>query len=66
MGVVAVAFLAAIVFGTFFLLRALGEHRESEERFRQMASNIREIFWMIDAKSKEALFVNEAYETITG
>ncbi len=38
----------------------------SEERFRQMASNIREIFWMIDAQTKKALFVNEAYETITG
>jgi len=31
-----------------------------------MASNIREIFWMIDAQTKKALFVNEAYETITG
>ena len=66
MAVVAVAFSAAIVFGTFFLLRALREHRESEERFRQMASNIREIFWMIDAESKKALYVNDAYESITG
>jgi PAS domain S-box-containing protein len=39
---------------------------ESEERFQQMARNIREIFWMIDADTKQALFVNEAYETITG
>ena len=31
-----------------------------------MASNIREIFWMIDAQTKRALYVNEAYETITG
>jgi PAS domain S-box-containing protein len=39
---------------------------ESEERFQQMARNIQEIFWMIDAESKKALFVNPAYETITG
>lgn len=39
---------------------------ESEERFQQMARNIQEIFWMIDADTKRALFVNQAYETITG
>jgi PAS domain-containing protein len=39
--------------GTWFLLRALREHRESEDRYRQMANNIQEIFWMIDAESKK-------------
>jgi PAS domain S-box-containing protein len=39
---------------------------ESEERFQQMANNIQEIFWMIDAHTKHALYVNQAYETITG
>jgi PAS domain S-box-containing protein len=39
---------------------------ESEERFRQMADNIQEIFWMIDAETKKALYVNPAYESITG
>jgi len=39
---------------------------ESEERFQQMASNIQEIFWMIDAGTKKPLFVNQAYEKITG
>ena len=39
---------------------------ESEERFQQMARNIQEIFWMIDAETKHALYVNQAYETITG
>jgi len=39
---------------------------KSEERFQQMARNIQEIFWMIDADTKQALFVNQAYETITG
>ena len=39
---------------------------DSEERFRQMAKNIQEIFWMIDARSRKILYVNPAYETITG
>jgi PAS domain S-box-containing protein len=38
----------------------------TEEEFRQMAGNIQEVFWMIDAKSKKALYVNKAYEAITG
>jgi PAS domain S-box-containing protein len=37
----------------------------SEERFRQMADNIHEVFWMIDAATKKMLFANAAYETIT-
>ena len=28
--------------------------------------DLHEGFWMIDAKTKKALFVNQAYETITG
>jgi PAS domain S-box-containing protein len=39
---------------------------ESQQRFRQMAENIQEIFWMMDAANKEVLYVNPAYETITG
>jgi PAS domain S-box-containing protein len=63
---VAAGFAAVILLGTRFLIRALREHRESEARFQQMASNIREIFWMIDTGTRHALYVNEAYETITG
>jgi PAS domain-containing protein len=39
---------------------------ESEERFRQMADNIQEIFWMIDAETRKDPLRNPAYETITG
>jgi PAS domain S-box-containing protein len=39
---------------------------ESEERFRQMADNIQEIFWMIDVETRKTIYVNPAYETITG
>src|SRR5438309_370727 len=64
--VVAAAFGTVILLGTAFLVRALQEHRASQEQFQQMASNIREIFWMIDARTQCAIYVNEAYETITG
>jgi PAS domain S-box-containing protein len=40
--------------------------RRSEERFQQMANNIQEIFWMMDAETQEVIYVNPAYVTITG
>lgn len=40
--------------------------RHSEERFQCMANNIQEIFWMMDARSQEVIYVNRAYATITG
>jgi PAS domain S-box-containing protein len=40
--------------------------RESEERFQQMAANIQEIFWMLEADTKRVIYVNQAFETITG
>jgi PAS domain S-box-containing protein len=46
--------------------QAEGALRESEDRFQQMAANIQEIFWMIDANTKEVIYVNQAFETITG
>jgi PAS domain S-box-containing protein len=40
--------------------------RQSDERFQQMADNIQELFWMLDAKTKNVIYVNRAYEIITG
>jgi PAS domain S-box-containing protein len=40
--------------------------RQSEERFQHMASNIQEIFWMMDANTQEVTYVNQAYVTLTG
>lgn len=40
--------------------------RESEQRFQEMANNIQEIFWMLDAESMKILYVNPAWETISG
>ena len=38
----------------------------TQRDFEQMADNIQEIFWMLDAESLEVLYVNQAYEAITG
>jgi PAS domain S-box-containing protein len=40
--------------------------QRSEERFRHMANNIQEIFWMMDAETQEITYINPAYATITG
>jgi two-component system, cell cycle sensor histidine kinase and response regulator CckA len=38
--------------------------RESEARFRQLAENIREVFWLYDAKENKVVYVSPAYETV--
>ncbi|MGA2886678.1 MAG: PAS domain S-box protein [Terracidiphilus sp.] len=40
--------------------------RSSEEKFRQLAENIREVFWMMNAAGTEILYVGPAYESIWG
>ncbi len=42
------------------------EVRSSEEKFRQLAENIRELFWMKNAAGTEMLYVSPAYEHIWG
>ena len=80
LGVALATFCVVVLFLSRFLSEAREQERraasaldtteasllESEERFRQMADNIQEIFWMIDAETRKTLYVNPAYETITG
>ncbi len=40
--------------------------RESEERFRQLAENLTDVFWMITADRTETLYVSPAYERLWG
>ncbi|HEY9654321.1 MAG TPA: GAF domain-containing protein, partial [Crinalium sp.] len=40
--------------------------QESEERFRQMAENIREVFWMGSVDKDALLYISPAYEKIWG
>jgi len=46
--------------------RAAAALVESEERFRQLADNLQEIFWMTDAASGRFLYASPMYETIWG
>jgi len=48
--------------------RAVAEEalRESEERFRQLAENIQEVFWLTDPAKNRVLYISPAYETIWG
>jgi len=48
--------------------RALGHHAralaESEKRFRQLAENIHEIFWMVDPRNGRFLYVSPAFKEV--
>ena len=46
--------------------RAEEESHASEERFRQIAESIREVFWLRDVLSRHLLYVSPAYETVWG
>ena len=40
--------------------------RDSEERFRELAENIQEVFWMTDPSKDRLLYLSPAYERIWG
>lgn len=46
--------------------QAEAELWESEVKFRQLAENVQEVFWMTNAEDGRVLYVNPAYEAIWG
>lgn len=46
--------------------RILESLKASEEQFRQLAENIRDVFWTIDLHQQQLLYVSPAYEKIWG
>ena len=40
--------------------------RESEERFRELAENMQDVFWMFNPQQRQFLYVSPAYEEIWG
>lgn len=40
--------------------------RESEDRFRELAENIQEVFWIFDPSRGQLLYISPAYEKIWG
>ena len=47
-------------------IKAEATVRESEERFRQLAEHIQEVFWIVSVATREMLYVSPAYEDIWG
>ena len=47
-------------------IRRTTELAESESRFRQLAANVEEAFWLESADESELYYMSPAYETITG
>ncbi len=39
---------------------------QSEEKFRQLAENIRDVFWIFDAVAQQFLYLSPAYERVWG
>jgi len=61
--------------GTFYsgMIRDITERRrreealrESQERFRQLAENIREVFWLTDPQKSQMIYISPGYEQIWG
>jgi PAS domain S-box-containing protein len=48
------------------LKEAEAARRESERRFREIAENIREVFWMTDPEKHRMIYISPAYEQIWG
>ena len=46
--------------------RAEQEARASEDRFRQLAAHIQDVFWMRDLVTQQIIYVSPAYERIWG
>src|SRR5205814_6623492 len=46
--------------------RAADALRQSDEKFRQLAENIQEVFWLASPALDELLYVSPAYERIWG
>lgn len=58
--------VGAVVVETTERWRAESALRESEEKFRQIAESIREVFWILEPGRNQMIYVSPAYETIWG
>jgi PAS domain S-box-containing protein len=38
--------------------------RESDDRFRQLAEHVREVFWLLEVSTGQVLYLNDAFRTV--
>jgi PAS domain S-box-containing protein len=60
------AFVGGMAIDITDRLRAEAVLAESEQRFRQLAENIHEVFWMADPQTTQILYISPAYERVWG
>jgi diguanylate cyclase (GGDEF)-like protein/PAS domain S-box-containing protein len=65
-GLVIVLLIANIYFVRRRVARRTTELSDSEERFRQLAENIREVFWIGSPSWDQVLYVSPAFEAVWG
>lgn len=46
--------------------RKKAELQESEQRFRQLAENVNQVFWISDVETAEIIYISSAYEKLWG
>jgi PAS domain S-box-containing protein len=61
-----VSYLADVVWEITERKKAEQALQESEERLRQIASSLREVIWLRDVQTRQVLYVNPAFEELTG
>ena len=40
--------------------------RESDDRFRQLAEHVRDVFWLLEVSTGQLLYLNDAFKTVFG
>src|SRR6266850_2483801 len=59
-------FFGAALVGVFSLTSLYSQLRANEERFRQMAETIHDVFWVMDTRTRKILYISHAYELVFG
>lgn len=40
--------------------------RESDDRYRQLAENVRDVFWLLEVSTRQVLYLNDAFKPVFG
>lgn len=54
------------IVGAFCITKDVTQKRESEARFRQLAENVEDAFWILDVAASRMLYVNPAFQRMRG